>query len=241
MVFTGLLTSSDRPTRPASASSRPKASSSASEVELLPEYIHDEIQLPCIPPERPNLRELNNSLEALAAVFPDIRIEVFRELLGSFDGESRLALVADTLLKNRVQWVKGRWRVAEKHTGDSEPVPRGESFRSKEYITAVQNLAYQEFKGLSKLNILRIWGQPWRLAFHGFERVHTMWRLGEAALVLIRHRRDRKGIIITAGAPFLPRTQETTRSPAWATDGSSRLALTNNGLKHSACIIHDYK
>ncbi|KAG9253199.1 uncharacterized protein F5Z01DRAFT_658132 [Emericellopsis atlantica] len=153
MVFTGLLTSSDRPHRPASASSRPKASSSASEVDLLPEYIHDEVQLPCIPPERPNLRELNNSLEALAAVFPDIRIEVFRELLGSFDGESRLALVADTLLKNRVQWVKGRWRVAEKHTGESEPIPRGESFRSKEYITAVQNLAYQEFKGLSKLNI----------------------------------------------------------------------------------------
>ncbi|KAL6860231.1 hypothetical protein ACO1O0_004257 [Amphichorda felina] len=145
MVFSGLLTSGDRP-----ASSRSRSSADS---DLLPDYIHDDSQLPCNPPQRPDLRELNNCLEALAAVFPDIQIEVFRELLSSFDGESRLALVADALLKNRVTWVKGRWRVLDKGLPHPEGVPRAETFRSKEYIRAVRTLAYHEFKGLSKSSI----------------------------------------------------------------------------------------
>ncbi|CAM1511324.1 Fc.00g088370.m01.CDS01 [Cosmosporella sp. VM-42] len=149
MVFPGLLTSSDR-----TPSSRSKSSTkSSTETELPPEYIHDEAQLPCIPPERPDLRELNNALEALAAIFPDIQIEVFRELLSNFDGESRLAVVADALLKNRVVWVKGRWRVADKEPANAEPVPKGEVFRSKEYKKAVRSLAWHEFKGLSRSTI----------------------------------------------------------------------------------------
>ncbi|POR32284.1 E3 ubiquitin-protein ligase [Tolypocladium paradoxum] len=147
MVFSGLLPSSDRP-----SSSRSKTSSESP--ALQPEFIYDEAQLPCIPPERPNLRDLNNSLEALAAVFPDIQIEVFRELLSNFDGESRLALVADALLKNRVTWVKGRWRTTEQQGGDApEGVPRGDVFRSQEYIKAVRSLALLEFKGLSRSTI----------------------------------------------------------------------------------------
>ena len=142
MVFSGLLTAADR-----SPSSRSRASSAP---EPQPEYIVDEAQLPCIPPERPDLHELNNCLDALAAVFPDIQIEVFRELLFNFDGESRLALVADALLKNRVTWVKGRWRVADKHCVPPEGVPRGEIFRSPEYKKAVRSLAFTEFKGLPR-------------------------------------------------------------------------------------------
>lgn len=146
MVFSGLLSSGDRPS--------PSRSRSTAEPQALqPEYIFDEAQLPCVPPERPNLRDLNNSLEALAAVFPDIQIEVFRELLSSFDGESRLALVADALLKNRVSWVKGRWRTVD---GEGEPpggVPRGDVFRSQEYIKAVRALALQEFRGLPRSTI----------------------------------------------------------------------------------------
>lgn len=146
MVFQGLLTPSERP-----SSSRSKSSP---ELELLPEFIHDASQLPCTPPERPDLRELNSSLDALVAVFPDIQVEVFRELLSSFDGESRLALVADALLKNKVTWVKGRWRAAEKGPQAApECVPRGEAFRSKEYMQAVRSLALHEFKGLSKSTI----------------------------------------------------------------------------------------
>lgn len=146
MVFSGLLPSSDRP-----SSSRSKASAEAA--DLQPEFIYDEAQLPCIPPERPNLRDLNNSLEALAAVFPDIQIEVFRELLSNFDGESRLALVADALLKNRVTWVKGRWRTADRQGDAADGVPRGDVFRSQEYIKAVRSLAWLEFKGLPRSTI----------------------------------------------------------------------------------------
>lgn len=147
MVFPGLLASSDRP-----SSTRSRSSDS----DILSDYIYDEAQLPCVPPERPDLRDLNNSLEALAAIFPDIQIEVFRELLSNFDGESRLALVTDALLKNRATWVKGRWRVAaDKETPDPGPgpLPRGDLFRSPEYKKAVQRLAWHEFKGLSRSTI----------------------------------------------------------------------------------------
>lgn len=147
MVFPGLLSSGDKTT-----ANRSKTNAAA-EVELLPEFIYDEYQLPCVPPERPDLHELNNCLEALAAVFPDIQIEVFRELLSHFDGESRLALVADTLLKNRVSWVKGRWRVLDKNGADEPPVPRSEAFRSPEYKKAVRALAWQEFRGLARSTI----------------------------------------------------------------------------------------
>ncbi|KAK9435050.1 RING finger protein (Zin) [Metarhizium brunneum] len=144
MVFIGLL-SSDK----ASAS----RSKPTQETELLPEYIVDEAQLPCVPPERPNLRELNTSLEALAAVFPDIQIEVFRELLSNFDGESRLALVANALLKNRVDWVKGRWKVVDKQEAAAASLPKSDMFRSQEYIQAVRTLAVHEFRGLSKSTV----------------------------------------------------------------------------------------
>ncbi|KID92387.1 RING finger protein (Zin) [Metarhizium guizhouense ARSEF 977] len=144
MVFIGLL-SSDK----ASAS----RSKPTQETELLPEYIVDETQLPCVPPERPNLRELNTSLEALAAVFPDIQIEVFRELLSNFDGESRLALVANALLKNRVDWVKGRWKVVDKQEAAAASLPKSDMFRSQEYIQAVRTLAVHEFRGLSKSTV----------------------------------------------------------------------------------------
>lgn len=145
MVFSGLLSSSER-----TSASRSKPSQ---ENELLPEFIHDEAQLPCVPPERPNLRELNSSLEALALVFPDIQIEVFRELLSNFDGESRLALVANALLKNRVDWVKGRWKTVDKQDADSTTLPRSDMFRSTEYIQAVRNLAANEFRLLSRSTI----------------------------------------------------------------------------------------
>ena len=146
MVFSGLLPSSDRP-----SSSRSKASTEPA--DLQPEFIHDEAQLPCVPPQRPNLRDLNDSLEALAAVFPDIQIEVFRELLSNFDGESRLALVADALLKNRVAWVKGRWRTVDPQSDALEGVPQGDVFRSQEYVKAVRALAWLEFKGLSRSTV----------------------------------------------------------------------------------------
>ncbi|KAK5998373.1 E3 ubiquitin-protein ligase [Cladobotryum mycophilum] len=152
MGLPALLSSSDR-----TPSNRSKSSRGTVEADIPPEFIYDEAQLPCIPPERPDLRELNGCLEALAAAFPDIQIEVFRELLSGFDGESRLALAADALLKNRVTWVKGRWKVADKQaastTNTSEGAVGAERLWSTEYKKAVQALAWQEFKGLSKSTI----------------------------------------------------------------------------------------
>jgi hypothetical protein len=172
MPLPALLSSNDRLSYSlASLSSSKVRSVPAVDGDIPPEYIHDEAQLPCIPPERPDLRELNCCLEALAAVFPDIQIEVFRELLGNFDGESRLALVADALLKSRATWVKGRWKVASPENRNSiqlgngekaeaeadgagnQLVPRSEIFRSADYKKAAQVLAWQEFKGLSKSTI----------------------------------------------------------------------------------------
>ncbi|KUI55149.1 hypothetical protein VP1G_02459 [Cytospora mali] len=148
MVFSALLHSS--PMRP--RASRTMSVSSSKSDKSQAEYIHDESQLPpAAGPDTPDLRDLNNSLEALAIVFPDIQVEVFREMLSSFDEESRLAVVADALLKNRVGWVKGRWRRPQ--VGNASPVPPSETFRSPEYIAAAKSLAWHEFKGLSRSTI----------------------------------------------------------------------------------------
>ncbi|GAB1316711.1 hypothetical protein MFIFM68171_06921 [Madurella fahalii] len=167
MGFSGLLgSSSERAAKtkgvaPASTTSLPSTTAAES---ALPEHISEEAHLMPIEPEAPDLRELNACLNALAAVFPNIQIEVFREMLASFDGESRLALVADALLKSRATWVKGRWRVAGKD-GQSDAasqtsgqtgsilVPRKEAFRSPEYKQAVKALAWHEFRGLSRSTI----------------------------------------------------------------------------------------
>lgn len=179
MVFSGLLSTSlgDRPpsrsflkrkslTSPSSTS----INSTSSDVESK-DYISEEAHLRPIAPEAPDLRELNNCLEALAAVFPDVQIDVFREMLSSFDGESRLAVAADALLKNQATWVKGRWRVAEKNKeagtnaqGGGRPdfgannhqealVPNSETFRSEEYKQAVRLLAYQEHKLVTRSTV----------------------------------------------------------------------------------------
>ncbi|KAH7328072.1 hypothetical protein B0I35DRAFT_8009 [Stachybotrys elegans] len=180
MVFPGLLANSGRSSStwsrtsnngksknsaPATASNSTKndTAAAAADGSNPDDYIHDESQLPRLPAVHPDLRDLNSCLEALAVVFPDIQIEVFRELLASFDGESRLALVADAILKNRAQWVKGRWRLLQTKDdpennnshprADSQLVPRGELFRSDEYKKAVEALAWSEFKGLSRSTV----------------------------------------------------------------------------------------
>ena len=125
-------------------------------------HITDADDLPPLDPDPPDLRELNNCLDALAAIFPDVQVEVFREMLASFDGESRLALAADSLLKNRAHWVKGRWRVPDKDTKEKDKdnneergvlVPRKETFRTPGYKKAARDLLCREFKGLSKSTI----------------------------------------------------------------------------------------
>lgn len=178
MVFSALLgLSTDRTTRPTAVKKKKKSPSASTEALTSsssnqgrdspprPEYLSDEAHLQPLDPDTPDLRELNNCLEALAAVFPDIQIDVFREMLSSFDGESRLALVADALLKNKATWVKGRWRVAgetqssntkrasTRRQGGGSLLQDSEVFRSPEYKNAAKTLAWQEFKGLSRPTI----------------------------------------------------------------------------------------
>ncbi|EGZ73949.1 hypothetical protein NEUTE2DRAFT_128294 [Neurospora tetrasperma FGSC 2509] len=140
----------------------PGARSDANTPQPNREFISDEAHLLPLPPDAPDLHELNASLDALSAVFPDIQIDVFREMLSSFDGESRLALVANALIQNKVTWVKGRWRAAEEMprnvpaTAEPVSVPSRHKFRSKEYRSAVEKLAWQEFKGLSRSTITAV-------------------------------------------------------------------------------------
>ncbi len=147
-------------------------SSSTHGAAPLDPYIRDETNLAPLDAEDPDLRDLNNSLIALAAIFPDVQVEVFREMLASFDEESRLAVVTETLLKHKMQWVRGRYRVAGKEDKKSAHdnkkknveadnpdsifqgfVPLEEKFRSVKYKKAVKAITYHEFKGLSRSTI----------------------------------------------------------------------------------------
>ncbi|OCL09266.1 hypothetical protein AOQ84DRAFT_397472 [Glonium stellatum] len=118
-------------------------------------------------PEEPDLRDLNAALEALTDLFPDIQPEVFREMLSSFDEESRLQVITESLLKHGAKWVRGRYRMPQEQpqhremehtykykTGRKKEDSRGaplaleDRFRTGTYKNAVKVALYQEFKGL---------------------------------------------------------------------------------------------
>ncbi len=117
--------------------------------------------------EEPALGELNSQLQALCSIFPDIRADVFREMLSTFSEESRLQVVTEQLLKHKAKWVRGRWRVPqykEKETSykyrptnkaisDHSVLPIAETFRSPGYKASIKAAFYQEFKGLSHSTI----------------------------------------------------------------------------------------
>lgn len=100
---------------------------------------------------------LNEDLEKVVPLFPDVRPEVFRELLLSFSGESRLYLAAEALLMNKNKVVRGRWRVDARAESDSpkptQLLPRKEQFRSETYKNAVRLALCEEFKSLSRSTV----------------------------------------------------------------------------------------
>ncbi|CAK7233646.1 hypothetical protein SEUCBS140593_008671 [Sporothrix eucalyptigena] len=160
-------TNSARSGRSARSARSNKATTSSPIAPSPPDFIADESHLAPVEPETPDLCELNNSLDALAVVFPDVQVDVFREMLTSFDGESRLALVADALLKSRATWVKGRWRIADKDKAesataatttnpDAPATSTSERFRTPEYIKAAKALASHEFLGFSRSTIYAV-------------------------------------------------------------------------------------
>lgn len=117
------------------------------------------------------VQDLNKSLCVLAHLFPDVRVEVFRELLTRFDGNSRLHLCVEQLLRHKEQWVQGRWKLqpadgadASRHDdnneednnnddADDDEVPPDELFRSSEYKDTVKMVLCKEFGALSRSTI----------------------------------------------------------------------------------------
>ena len=110
--------------------------------------------------EEAELQELNQSLQDLSNLFPDIQPEVFREMLATFSRESRLHVITEALLKDRSKFVRNRWRVGP-HTErceasaevNLEHVPKHETFRSQNYKAAVKEALYEEFNSLSHSTI----------------------------------------------------------------------------------------
>lgn len=176
MVISGLLKSASQPSpRRVSRSTPQKSTGSSHSEQSSPErspsnesleypYIREEAHLTPVEPEHPDLRDLNNSLEALAAIFPDVQVEVFREMLSGFDEDSRLAVVTETLLKHKMKYVRGRYRVVSKEQVKNEVQKTDQSgslglvlvedrFRSTGYKKAVKAVTYHEFKGLSRSTI----------------------------------------------------------------------------------------
>lgn len=115
--------------------------------------------------------ELNQALLILAELFPNVKVEVFRELLVRFDGESRLQVCVEQLLRYRNEWVKGRWNIPaaadaapisqmqSMPAGEKEvesdavwkaPVLAEEMFRSDDYKRTVKALLCQEFRSISR-------------------------------------------------------------------------------------------
>ncbi|KAI5919845.1 hypothetical protein F4810DRAFT_685247 [Camillea tinctor] len=118
------------------------------------EYLCDKSQLQPVTQPPGDVVELNQHLETLAGLFPDIQIEVFREMLSNFSDESKLFVVTDKLLKSPSTFVKGRRRASDQTTTNQNPVvSRTEAFRTNEYKTSVKALALHEFKGLSRSSI----------------------------------------------------------------------------------------
>ncbi|KAJ5486312.1 hypothetical protein N7530_000612 [Penicillium desertorum] len=121
------------------------------------------------------LEELNTALETLVRIFPDVQIEVFRELLLRFDGQSRLQVCVEELLRHKKKWVSGRWNLPEgtteaeaggsAHTapgagnfarqdfGNGGLVAPEERFRSDEYKAAVRMAMTREYNGLNKSTV----------------------------------------------------------------------------------------
>ncbi|KAG9247785.1 hypothetical protein BJ878DRAFT_134531 [Calycina marina] len=211
MVFSGLLKSNQPAPRrrnrsasqsPTGSHSSDQASAESSSTNDAADnlYIRELEHLAPIESEPPNLRELNNSLEALAAIFPDVQVEVFREMLSSFSDDSKLEVVTETLLKHKMKWVRGRYRVdsqdevrksefSEKGTARGF-VPTKDKFRSPGYKKAVKDITYHEFKGLSRSTInavLAEFNHSYTLARPTLVSISSKsWRFSISSLLLRR-------------------------------------------------------
>lgn len=93
-------------------------------------------------------KALNEELLTLAGFFPDVQIDVLRGLLVRFDGDSRLPICTEQLIKYKSEWTNGRIVTPARDAQDTIPVE--EQFRSKEYVAAVNRTLYVEFRSLGR-------------------------------------------------------------------------------------------
>lgn len=98
--------------------------------------------------EDADIKALNKDLQILADFFPDVKIDVFREVLKRFDGDSRLPICTEQLYKYKVEWARGRLQVPPRDQGEAIPVQ--DQFRSTSYIIAMSKALAAEFRSLSK-------------------------------------------------------------------------------------------
>lgn len=185
--------------------------------------------------DEPDLRELNNALFALAEIFPDIRPDVFREILGSLSEESRLHVVADQLLNSGAKWIQGRWRIRSKVSSSKilsevlesegrvleevkEPVPLVEQFRTTTYKAAAKTALEDEFRYLSRTTIEGVLAEQ-NFSYKDSRPVLTglaakSWRINFKALMRWKKTADSHFMLIlarapSAGAVYLPQLRET--------------------------------
>ncbi|KAI0447086.1 hypothetical protein F4803DRAFT_501000 [Xylaria telfairii] len=147
------LESSPSPSPSPSSSSLSQSQSWTGEGPSKSEYIIDESQLEPVTVPPNNIVGLNQELEVLSSIFPDIQVEVFREMLSNFSDESKMFVVTEMLLKNPAAYVKGRRRTTDQQTSHRNSISKAEAFRAPAYKVAVRALALHEFKGLSKSSI----------------------------------------------------------------------------------------
>ncbi|RMD39243.1 hypothetical protein DV735_g5887, partial [Chaetothyriales sp. CBS 134920] len=94
----------------------------------------------------PPIDSLNKDLTVLADYFPDVQIEVLRELLKRFDGDSRLIVSVEQLYKHKLEWAKGRLQNPPRDPG--EPVPLEQQFRNSRYVIETRRLLKNEFSSI---------------------------------------------------------------------------------------------
>ena len=142
-----------------------------------------------------DLLAINNSLAILAILFPRILPEVFRELLRSLGGDSRLELAVGQLLQNQDRWVRGRWRtVITQNTAvinspydTQQSVSAADQFRRASYKWAVKKTLYDEFKGLSKSKIKAVLAEENYYYSHARPKIQQLanktWRNAISTLI----------------------------------------------------------
>jgi hypothetical protein len=103
------------------------------------------------PEEDAQTTSLNKDLHTLADVFPDIKVEVFRELLRRFDGDSRLQICTEQLYKFKGEWAGSRVENPPRESGRA--IPAEDLFRSSSYINASTKALMLEFRSSSKSSV----------------------------------------------------------------------------------------